>query len=102
MAPSQLASLHPDRARSLRQRIATGDVRIAGEYVSAYVRSIIERFRAQTTVMSQNEIIRPWGFVRWTDLDGHVSYARSSEAMKKRSRHERGIGRKHYRGKREV
>jgi flagellar biosynthesis protein FlhA len=52
------AGLHPRRARGLRARRHGRRQRRAADQpgVRPYVRSIIERFRGQTVVMSQNEI----------------------------------------------
>ena len=51
------------RARRARRRVA---VLLTGPAIRPYVRSIIERFRGQTVVMSQNEIhpkarLKTWG-----------------------------------------
>jgi flagellar biosynthesis protein FlhA len=52
------AGVHPPGPRRLRARRLAGDaaVLLTSPIIRPYVRSIIERFRGQTTVMSQSEI----------------------------------------------
>jgi flagellar biosynthesis protein FlhA len=58
MAPSQLQAFIQTVRDRFDNASATGDVPVllTSPLIRPYVRSIIERFRAQTTVMSQNEI----------------------------------------------
>jgi flagellar biosynthesis protein FlhA len=58
MAPSQLQAFIQTVRDRFDNASATGDVPVllTSPLIRPYVRSIVERFRAQTTVMSQNEI----------------------------------------------
>ena len=59
MAPSPAAAIHPERARRALTRPAQKNevpVLLTSPQIRPFVRSIIERFRPQTVVMSQNEI----------------------------------------------
>jgi flagellar biosynthesis protein FlhA len=58
MAPSQLQAFIQTVRDRFDDASAGGDIPVllTSPLIRPYVRSIIERFRAQTTVMSQNEI----------------------------------------------
>jgi len=58
MAPSQLQEFVNDVRQRFEEAATTGEmpVLLTSPAIRAFVRSIVERFRAQTTVMSQNEV----------------------------------------------